>query len=154
MSFDQPSSTFTRSEAASRSSAAVNVDSRLDDSGNQISKTNPRARSPLHFSDVRDQIQRLNLQFPPVLTENQSHRAEEDVFREIKHLLGRPLKEVFAEACATWTEILVRAKGGGETPLLPEEETTASSRACSSNRHFWRILGHPQPPWSHQRRPR
>jgi hypothetical protein len=113
MSFDQPSSTFTRSEAASRSSAAVNVDSRLDDSGNQISKTNPRARSPLHFSDVRDQIQRLNLQFPPVLTENQSHRAEEDVFREIKHLLGHPLKEVFAEACATWTEILVRAKGGG-----------------------------------------
>jgi hypothetical protein len=67
--------------------------------------------SPLHFADVRAQIQELNRQFPPVLTEHELHSVGEDVYDEIKHLLGRPLQEVFAEACATWTTILVKAKG-------------------------------------------
>lgn len=135
MSFRKPSSTtFTCSEAASRSSAgaaAVNVDARMDGSDSPTSNTQHHSRSPLQFFDVRDQLRELNLQFPPVLTEIDLNRAEEDVYREIRYLLGRPLEEVFAEACATWTEILVRAKGHREgNDSLGERKDSFVTSSC------------------------
>jgi hypothetical protein len=39
--------------------------------------------------------------------------TEQHAQRELAHLLGRPFDEVWAEACPTWTQILVRAKGEG-----------------------------------------
>lgn len=131
MSFGKPSSTvFTCSEPASRSSpdaaAAWNVDSRLELEQHPPNTKQHHAHAPLHFADVRAQIQELNRQFPPVLTEYQLLSVEEDVYREIKHLLGRPLEEVFAEACATWTNILVRAKGGEEDTEIEDVEEERS----------------------------
>jgi hypothetical protein len=69
--------------------------------------------SLLEFDFVQTQIRSLNLEFPPVLTEQQLRATEQHAQRELAHLLGRPFNEVWAEACATWTEILVKAKGGG-----------------------------------------
>lgn len=117
MSFGKPSAVFTCSEpaAAPRNSPdAADVSPQLEqqlDHSQASNTTQHTAQSPLHFADVRAQIKELNRQFPPVLTDHELLSVEEDVYREIEHLLGRPLEDVFAEACATWTTILVKAKG-------------------------------------------
>jgi hypothetical protein len=67
--------------------------------------------SHLEFDFVQKQIRSLNLEFPPVLTNRQLRNTEQHARRELAHLLGRSFDEVWAEACTTWTEILVRAKG-------------------------------------------
>jgi len=68
----------------------------------------------LEFNFVQTQIRSLNLHYPPFLTEQQLQVTEQHAQRQLAHLLGRPYVEVWTEACTTWTEILVRAKGGGE----------------------------------------
>lgn len=129
MSFGKPSAAFTCSPAAaaSRSSpdavAVSNVTPQLEQQlEHSLNTTQHHAHSPLHFADVRAQIKELNRQFPPVLTEHELLSAEEDVYREIKHLLGRPLEDVFPEACATWTTILVKAKGDPRNIELEDAE--------------------------------
>lgn len=153
MSFGKPSSTFTCSQPApaSRSSPGVAADSRsqLEEAQQQQQQQHSNsnqppthhAHSPLDFADVRVQLQALNRQYPPVLTEFELHRVEEHVYCEIEHLLGRPLEEVVAAACATWTTILVKAKGSGEdidlldgekeqpTSLLEREARPAHTRS-------------------------
>jgi hypothetical protein len=137
MSFGKPSAVFTCSPpaaaaaaaAASRNSsgAVADVSPQLEQQQQQqlehsSNTTKHHAQSPLHFTDVRAQLEELNRQFPPVLTEHELLTVEEDVYREIKHLLGRPLEEVFGEACATWTTILVRAKGEPKDIELEDAE--------------------------------
>jgi hypothetical protein len=166
MSFGQPSSTFTgptasasapaelRAAAAAAEWNANEVDSRMVglDSPTSTNNNHLNAQSPLLLSDVQDHIRQLNLQFPPVLTETELQHTDEDVWLRIKHLLGRPLEEVIAEACATWTEILVRAKGSREVLRPRAGETTALLRAHWSHHLARRILGlpHPRTEWSHQ----
>ena len=123
MSFGKPSAVFRCSPPAAAAAAAVSptssgavadVSPQLEQQQQQHHSSNTtkhHAQSPLHFTDVRAHLEELNRQFPPVLTEHELLSVEENVYREINHLLGRPLEEVFPEACATWTTILVRAKG-------------------------------------------
>ncbi|KAM0696650.1 hypothetical protein Q7P36_003899 [Cladosporium allicinum] len=85
--------------------------------------TTPVTQLPslLDFDFVQTRIRSLNLKYPPVLTEHQLRNTIQHAQRKLAHLLGRPFDEVWAEACTTWTEILVRAKGeeGGNTVNTP-----------------------------------
>jgi hypothetical protein len=86
--------------------------------------------SLLDFDFLQTRIRSLNLKYPPVLTEHRLRNTIQHAQRELAHLLGRPFDEVWAEACTTWTEILVRAKGeeGGNTVNTPggrDEEGTS-----------------------------
>ena len=131
MSFGKPSATFTCSPPASvalRNSPGddLNVSPQLEQQ-HAPKTTQHHAQSPLHFADVRAQIRELNRQFPPVLDDHELLSVEEDVYREIEHLLGHPLEDVFAEACATWTTILVRAKGDPKDVKLEHAEERHST---------------------------
>lgn len=145
MSFGKPSVVFTcpPPAAALRSSpdAASNVTPQLErQQQHPPSTTQHHAQSPLHFADVQAQIKELNRQFSPVLTEHELLSVEEDVYREIKHLLGRPLEEVIIEACATWTTILVKAKGEPKDIELEDAEEqrfTESSEQAAPPAQTW-----------------
>lgn len=104
-------------------SASGDPTSRMDlDSPSQPAPTTQlQARPPpppqqqlLDSASVELQLRHLNSLFPPVLPDDRLYNVVRDAQREIAHLLGRPLEEVFAEACATWSEILVKAKGRAE----------------------------------------
>jgi hypothetical protein len=126
MPFGQPS------DPSSFKPAARNVEPQLDHFTGQTSPTTPpltQLRPLLQFNFVQLQLRSLNLEYPPILTEQQLQHTEQHAQRELAHLLGRPFDEVWAEACATWTEILVRAKGeeeGTNTANTLGEDGTSS----------------------------
>lgn len=129
---------FTWAPSTARTSAGGSVVSQLDSSSSQTrnNTTQQNAHSLLHFDIVRVHLQQLDAEFPPVLTANELQRVERDVFCEINHLLGRPLKEVITEACAAWTTILVKAKGLKKDHNLVSDWPIASAS----------FLEQPQPP--------
>ena len=113
MSFGKPS--FPTSLEPAR-----NVEPRLDHFTSQTSKTSSatlllgQLLPLLKLDFVQTQLRLLNFEFSPILTQQQLQHTEQHAHRELAHLIERPFLEVWAEACAIWTEILVRAKGERE----------------------------------------
>lgn len=94
-----------------------NVESQLSTSTSHSTPTASSLIPPPEFLDlafVSSHVQRLIHHFDLRLDEQQLRRVERDVLSGISHLLGRPLEEVYTEACAVWTEALVRVIGEGE----------------------------------------
>lgn len=100
----------------------------------------PQQQRLLDSASVELQLRHLNSLFPPVLPDDRLYIVVRDAQHEIAHLLGRPLEEVFAEACATWSEILVKAKGRTED-IVPFGERgglyASSPEPQLSSAHTW-----------------
>lgn len=136
MSFGKPSFVFTCREATPSPPTSPRTVQSRPDQGHFTSQpcATPELATPptsqlLDFDFACDHLRQLNSLFQPALPETRLNDVEQHVQRAIAHLLGRPVEEVFAEACATWSEILVRAKGGEEVfgVSVQESEESASS---------------------------
>ncbi|KAM0717929.1 hypothetical protein Q7P37_006261 [Cladosporium fusiforme] len=69
----------------------------------------------LDLAFVSSHVQRLIQYFDLRLSDQQLRHAEQHVLSEIRPLLGRPLEEVYSQACAIWTTALVKKGIGGGT---------------------------------------
>lgn len=108
----EPTSTLTTTSADLELS---NFESHLPSFASQFppasSSSQPHVLLDLAF--VSSHVQRLIHHFDLRLDDQQLQHAERHVLSDIHHLLGRPLEEVYTQACAVWTTALVRIAGEG-----------------------------------------